>query len=55
MSQKEKAVISDALKMEGVSEALKKATGIGGTEKSNGYNSVYVFKRLHVSGDLTEA
>ena len=28
MSQKEKAVISDALKMEGVSEALKKATGI---------------------------
>ena len=27
MSQKEKAVISDALKMEGVSEALKKATG----------------------------
>ena len=28
MSQKEKAVISDALKMEGVSEALKKATGV---------------------------
>ena len=28
MSQNEKAVISDALKMEGVSEALKKATGI---------------------------
>lgn len=46
MSQNEKAVISDALKMEWVSEALK---------KSNGYNSVYVFKRLHVSGDLTEA
>jgi hypothetical protein len=28
MSQNEKAVISDALKMEWVSEALKKATGI---------------------------
>ena len=28
MSQKEMAVISDALKMEGVSEALKKATGV---------------------------
>ncbi len=28
MSQKEKAVISDALKMEGVSEALKKASGV---------------------------
>lgn len=28
MSQKENAVIADALKMEGISEALKKATGI---------------------------